>query len=363
MSDLPPVVPILLELLSIPSVTGAERAICDHVEATIKRAVERGQKLKWARLGDALVVQGPRQKERMHMVMLGHLDTVPEVEGARPRLEDDRIIGRGAVDMKAGLAVMIGIIEGLDLVEAQCDLTLVFYPAEEGPYEANGLANLLHHGHVPLDADLYILLEPTHGQLQLGCLGSISADVTFFGTSAHAARPWLGRNAITKSGRWLLAMDRRKPLPVDRQGLVFRETFQVTLASGGVANNVVPDEFVCRVNYRFAPGRSVDQAVRQLQKATRHADMFKIVDSCPAAKPCIKNPLLDWMREGMRLSVHAKQAWTDVARLTAAGLDAANYGPGDPELAHQDDEWIQVKDLNRYYRKMGNFLTRGADEK
>ncbi len=361
MEELPAVVPLLLQMLEIPSPTGEEQKICDWVERTVRGAADRGRPLTWDRIGDALVVHGPKQDGRLHLVLLGHLDTVPVPDALKPRLDKDRVIGRGAVDMKAGLAVMMGLIEGLDLERAQVDLTWVFYPREEGPYELNGLADLLRGRHFPLDADLYILLEPTHGQLQLGCLGSVSADATFLGVAAHAARPWLGANAITKAGRWLLNMDRRKPRAVEVRGLKYRETFQVTLANGGTAQNMVPDEFTCRVNFRFAPGQTVDRAIKRLKKATEKADEFKVVDACPAARPCPSNPLLNWMKEVMRLSVHPKQAWTDVARLSAAGLDAANYGPGDPELAHADEEWILVDDLHRYYKKLERFLLTGKE--
>ncbi len=359
MNDLPPIVPILLQLLDIPSPTGREKALCDWVEDLARRAANAGQHLEIERSGDGLVVRGPRQEARLHLVLLGHLDTVPAPEGLVPRLDGDRVVGRGTADMKAGLAVMIGLLEGVDLDAAQVDLTWVFYPREEGFYDLNGLAEMLRGGMIPLDADLYVLLEPTHGQLQLGCLGSVSADVVFRGTAAHAARPWLGRNAISKAGRWLLAMDRRRPRAVEVRGLTFRETYQVTMARGGVAQNVVPDEFTCRVNHRFAPGVSLDRAVRRLEQACSRADEVVVVDRCPAARPCPDNPLLDWMREVMRLSVHPKQAWTDVARLSAAGLEAANYGPGEPELAHQDDEHILVDDLQRFYIKMNRFLSEG----
>ena len=222
MEELPAVIPLLLQMLEIPSPTGQEQKICDWVERTVRGAAERGRPLTWDRIGDALVVHGPRETGRLHLVLLGHLDTVPAPDSLKPRLEKDRVIGRGAVDMKAGLAVMMGLIEGLDLERAQVDLTWVFYPREEGPYELNGLADLLRGRHFPLDADLYILLEPTHGQLQLGCLGSVSADATFLGVAAHAARPWLGSNAITKAGRWLLNMDRRKPRAVVVRDLTYR---------------------------------------------------------------------------------------------------------------------------------------------
>ncbi len=350
------VVPLLLELLEIPSPTGEEGPICDRVEQRIADAVTGGQSLSLQRAGNALVVHGPPGPDRPHIVLVGHLDTVPIAEGLVPRLDDTRLVGRGAVDMKAGVAVMIALLEGLDLEAARVDLSWVFYPGEEGNYETNGLGKLLADGRVPENADLYLVLEPTHGQLQLGCIGSVTADAIFEGQAAHAARPWLGRNAITRAGEWLAEMDQRRASPVEVDGLTFRETFQVTMALGGTAQNVVPDLFRCRVNHRFAPHRTLEEATARLETVCGPADRVEVVDSGPPARPAVDNPIVQEMRDQMRLTVLPKQAWTDVGRLAARGWDAVNYGPGDPTLAHQDDEWIAVGDLNRFYRKLAGFL-------
>ena len=197
------VVTTLLRLLEIPSPTGEEGPICDHVERGIAAAAKAGQPLSWDRFGHALVVRGERRAGRKHLVLVGHLDTVPIVDGLHPpRLSGERLTGRGAVDMKAGVAVMLALLQDLDLAAASVDLSWVFYPAEEGNYAHNGLGQLLRNGHVPLDGDLYLVLEPTNGQFELGCVGSVTADVTFEGQAAHAARPWQGRNAITRGTNW-----------------------------------------------------------------------------------------------------------------------------------------------------------------
>jgi len=349
-NDTSTIVSTLLGLLEIPSPTGSEGPICDHVEREVAAAARAGQPLTWDRHGDALVVRGERRAGRKHLVMVGHLDTVPIVDGLHPpRLEGDRLTGRGAVDMKAGLAVMVALMRELDLAAAKVDLSWVYYPAEEGNFADNGLGDLLAHDRVPTDGDLYLVLEPTNGQFELGCVGSVSADITYTGKAAHAARPWQGRNAITRAGAWLAWMDRLEPTAVEVDWLVFRETFQVTLARGGIAQNVVPDEFVCRVNHRFAPHRTVDEAIVRLREMAPDADHFEVVDAAPAGKPCTDNPLLQQLRDAMVLDVQPKQAWTDVARLTEAGLDAVNLGPGDNTLSHQKDEWISAYALEKFH--------------
>jgi len=348
---------LLMELLAVPSPTGQEAAICDQVAARVAAAADAGQPLSWSRVGDGVVVRGPARADRPHLVLVGHLDTVPVAEGLfPPRREGDRITGRGAVDMKAGVAVMLALLEAVDLEAADVDLGWVFYPREEGNFADNGLGELLDGGHVPLDGDLYLVLEPTRGQLELGCVGAVSADVTFLGQAAHSARPWQGRNAISGAGEWLASMHGREPVKAVRGGLVFRETFQVTLAHGGIAQNVVPDEFVCRVNHRFAPGRTVAEATERLRQVCSSGDRFEVVDAGPAAEPCTGNPLLQALQAATGVAVRPKQAWTDVARLAALGLDAVNFGPGDNALSHQQDEWISAGALQEFAAGLRRFV-------
>jgi len=348
---------LLMDLLAVPSPTGQEGAICDLVATRVAEAAAGGQAVAWERHGDGVVARGPSRDGRPHVVLVGHLDTVPIVEGLHPpQREGDRITGRGAVDMKAGVAVMLDLLGCVSLDAAAVDLSWVFYPREEGNFADNGLGELLTGGHVPLHGDLYLVLEPTCGQLELGCVGAVSADVTFLGQAAHSARPWQGRNAISGAGEWLAAMHRRQVEEVVRGGLTFRETYQVTLAHGGIAQNVVPDEFVCRINHRFAPGRSVDEATARLRQACAAADRFQVVDAGPAAEPCTGNPLLQRLQSTTGVDVRSKQAWTDVARLADLGLDAANFGPGDNALSHQQDEWISVEALQRFCDGLRRFV-------
>jgi succinyl-diaminopimelate desuccinylase len=348
--DHPRVVSTLLRLLEVLSPTGEEGPICDLVEREVAAAASAGQPLTWDRHGDALVVRGARRQGHPHLVLVGHLDTVPVVEGLHPpRLDGDKITGRGAVDMKSGVAVMIALMHELDLTTAGVDVSWVYYPREEGNFADNGLGELLAADQVPTDGDLYLVLEPTNGQFELGCVGSVSANIIYTGKAAHAARPWQGRNAITRAGAWLAWMDRLEPIAVEVDWLVFRETYQVTLANGGVAQNVVPDEFVCRVNHRFAPHRTLEEATQRLREIAPDADRFEVVDAAPAGRPCSENALVQQLRDAMDLRILPKQAWTDVARLSEAGLDAANLGPGDNAMSHQKDEWISAYALERFH--------------
>jgi succinyl-diaminopimelate desuccinylase len=235
----------------------------------------------------------------------------------------------------------------------------VFYAGEEGPADGNELGSVLDTCPWLTDAVLSIVLEPTDLNVEIGCNGVINADVVFRGKSAHSARPWLGRNAITRAGSWLQALDGMEPSLVDIDGLEYREVFSVTRAAGGIANNIIPPEFVVNLNYRFPPIYSIAEAEQRLRTVTGQADEVVIKDRAPAGGAAPEDP---WVRRleaiagGRR---QAKQGWTDVARLTARGAVAVNYGPGLVAQAHQVGEYVPIENLHTARRVLRDFLMAG----
>ncbi|HEX2421445.1 MAG TPA: peptidase dimerization domain-containing protein, partial [Acidimicrobiia bacterium] len=191
---------------------------------------------------------------------------------------------------------------------------------------------------------------------QIGCNGVVNARVVFEGTAAHSARPWLGSNAVTKAGEWLAEMDKREPEPVEIDGLIFREVMSVTKASGGIANNIIPSSFELNVNYRFAPHRTISEAVDVLTSVCTAANRFEIIDSAPAGPVDIAHPVLDRLTELSGAPRAAKQGWTDVARLGAHGIAAVNYGPGETALAHKVDESVRLDDVTRVFETLRELL-------
>lgn len=337
----------LVWLIDIPSPTGAEEAIRDAIAARLSH-------LEPHTIGNSLVVG--RRTGKPLVALYGHLDTVPEQGNLPARTEGARVHGLGSSDMKGGLAVMVALLEDESVASGPFDLIGVFYDGEEGPADRNGLEAVLDESPDLLSAEFSIVMEPTDGELQLGCQGVINATVEFHGEAAHSARPWLGENAVSKAGAWLAEMHGRGWRDVDVAGLTFKETFVVTTAMGGVARNVIPARFALNLNHRFPPDRTLDEAEAMVREVCAAADSVEIVDRAPAAPIPEGNPHLERLR-GLVQVVSAKTAWTDVARLTARGLAAVNFGPGEVAAAHRADESASIDALDRAFDVVRAFLT------
>jgi len=337
----------LVRLIDVPSPTGSEAALRDVV-------AERLARLEPRIVGNSVVV-GMRTGRPL-VSLYGHLDTVPEQGNLPGRIDGDRVVGLGASDMKGGLAVMIALLEDEAVARGPYDVLGVFYDAEEGPADRNGLERVLDEVADLTESEFAVVMEPTDGELQLGCQGTINARVEFHGISAHSARPWLGQNAITKAGKWMTEMHERGWRDVVVQGLVFKETFAVTLAEGGVAANMIPPTFVLNLNHRYPPDRTVEEAEAMVREICGEADAVEIVDRAMAAPIPADNPHLDRLR-ALAPKVAAKTAWTDVARLAARGIPAVNYGPGEVAQAHKRDESAPVALLDQCFEAMKGFLT------
>jgi succinyl-diaminopimelate desuccinylase len=339
----------LVELINIPSVIGDEEEITTAIE--FRLAAVRSMN----RLGNALVIGEPTGKPII--ALYGHTDTVQEQENGTASVHGERIHGLGASDMKAGLAVMVHLLEARKIIDGPYDVVGVFYDKEEGPSADNGLEDVLDSVPWLADAAFSIVLEPTDLNLELGCNGAMNADIVFTGHAAHSARPWLGENAVTKAGAWLAGMHDRRPEPVEIAGLEYREVFSVTRASGGIANNVLPARFTLNLNYRFPPIYDLDEAEVRLRKVASAADEILITDRASAGTIPEGNPHLDRLEELVGGAKTAKQGWTDVARLTGRGIPAVNYGPGEVAQAHQVTESVPTENLRIVFDVLHGFLT------
>lgn len=343
------------KLCAIPSETGHEGPIADYLH-TWAKGLPAGTPI-W-REGNNLVIGAPADG-RPTVALVGHVDTVPANPApmVAPKVEGNRLVALGASDMKGGLAVMQALFEdvsraGLSSIAPM----LVLYDKEEGPYANNGLEPVLQR-HAPLqDIDMAIAMEPTDNALQLGCVGSIQATLTFKGQAAHSARPWQGENAIHKAGPVLAQLLRRGVKEEQVAGLTFREAVNVTLAHGGTARNVIPDTFVLNVNYRFAPkDNALEEALAELAALAPEA-VLQVTDAAPHGPVPADNPLMHHLAALCQLQVQPKQAWTDVARLAAHGIDAVNFGPGATAQAHQVGEWIEISAMVQSYEHLSTFF-------
>lgn len=340
-----------MDLLAMPCVTGEEGPIADWCE---DRYAQIGEHVR--RVGHSLVVGGA-DRHRPTVALVGHLDVVPPTDDDRQaRREDERIVGRGSSDMKAGLAVAMDCFEDRELRAGPYNLLLVAYAGEEGPHETNELAAVLAELPDLRDVDLAIVLEPTDLTVQLGCLGTLHAEVSVTGRAAHSARPWHGTNALTRGGALLTALHDQEPRDVDVDGLVYREVVTATQAWTTNARNVVPDRFTVNVNYRFAPDKTLDEAEAVLRSTIGERAEVLLTDRAPAARPFRDDPLVRAFVDAVDARVEPKQAWTDVARLTAEGVPALNYGPGLTAQAHQAGEYVPIANVHAARGALAGFL-------
>lgn len=344
----------LLEITKIDSPIGEEKALCDHVQARLARTLP-AQAI--TRFHDSLLVRVVERPGAPKIGLVGHLDTVRTQHDGPARIEGERLYGAGAADMKSGLAVMIELAERVDRAKLPCDLSLVFYEREEGPFAENRLGPMLEQFALLRELDLAICLEPSDNHLQLGCMGSVHATVRFRGRTSHSARPWQGENAIYKSIAFLQLLAAREPHEVTLDGHLFREVLSPTVAqTTGRGRNVIPDEFDINVNYRFAPPRKPEDAVADLVKWVGDSATVEATDLSPAGRPHAKHPLVQKLIEAGVLSVQTKQAWTDVARFDAVGVPAVNFGPGTQNQAHQRNEYTELGLLDEGYAILWRFL-------
>ena len=303
---------------------------------------------------DVLFAVAPGSGELV--VLAGHVDTVPAQGNLPGRLAGDVVVGLGASDMKGGLAVMLELAAWAQAVETAYSLGFLFFTREELAAEESPVPAFLERSREIGEASLVIVLEPTDNEIHAGCLGNLNAELVFHGTSAHSARPWTGDNAIHKAAASLAPLGELEPLDVEVDGLVFREVVSAVTIAGGIAANVVPDRCSAQLNYRYAPGRSREEAESRVRELAGEAEV-SILGNSPPAHVVVDRPLVQRLRAAGRFDVRPKQAWTPVAQFAEAGLDAINLGPGATRFAHRRDERVEVAALVRTYEALQRFAT------
>uniref|UniRef100_UPI002869F560 succinyl-diaminopimelate desuccinylase n=1 Tax=Salinibacterium sp. TaxID=1915057 RepID=UPI002869F560 len=260
----------------------------------------------------------------------------------------------GTVDMKGGVAIALKLAS--ELTAPPVDLTWIWYDHEEVDSALNGLGRLARTRPDLLKGDFAILGEPTSAKIEGGCNGTARADITLRGVRAHSARSWVGHNAIHDAAPVLAILASYEPAELDVDGLVYREGLNAVRISGGVAGNVIPDEAVVSINYRFAPSRSAADAEAHLREVFAGFDLA-ITDLAEGARPGLDAPLAQDFLAAVGGAAAPKYGWTDVARFSALGIQAVNYGPGDPLKAHADDERVAVSEILECERGLRAWLS------
>ncbi|MDR2565861.1 MAG: succinyl-diaminopimelate desuccinylase [Bifidobacteriaceae bacterium] len=348
-----PAADLALALVDIPSVSGGEKTLADAVELALAALPH----LSCLRDGDAIVARTDLGRVR-RVIVAGHLDTVPIAANVPGRLEDGVLWGRGSVDMKGGLAAMLSAAAGV--AAPACDVTWVFYDNEEVALVKSGLGRVIRNHPDWVEGEFAILCEPTNASLEGGCNGTVRIVVTALGKAAHAARPWMGVNAIHALAPALDRLVQFEPATIRVDGLDYREALNAVGIAGGIASNVIPDRASLTVNYRFAPDKTEAQAVRILRALFTGFEV-EVVDSAPAARPGLTNPaaarLASIVQARGGAAPKAKQGWTDVARFASLGIPGVNLGPGDPALAHQDQEACPAEQIDRVASILMEYLS------
>ncbi len=358
------------ELVAIPSQSHEEKALADYTEQVLRT---QAPTLEVTRISNNIIARTQLDRSQ-RLVIAGHLDTVPaapnDPDHLTARIDGDRLYGLGACDMKGSLAAQLAVAAQLN--DPKLDVTFVFYECEEVAAPHNGLRLLFEQAPELLACDAALLGEPTSALLEAGCQGSLRAKVTYRGQRAHTARPWKGVNAIHRMGDLLAALTQpasegqladegqprdgertgtgtaREPYVARRpviDGCEFREAIQAVAVSGGVAGNVVPDEACLTLNLRYAPDRTAADAEAYLAEVVGECDGFEVTDHAFAAHPALDHPLLQRLIADNNLTVSAKLGWTDVARFAQHDIAAANFGAGDPTIAHTRDEFVQRDEI------------------
>jgi succinyl-diaminopimelate desuccinylase len=339
-------------LVDVPSESRDETRLADEVELALR---SHTADYEIVRNGNAVLARTCFGRST-RVLLAGHIDTVPIADNLPARREGDLLYGCGTSDMKSGDAVFLHL--AATIADPAHDITLVFYDCEEIEATANGLGRIERELPEWLEADVAILGEPTGGYIEAGCQGSLRVLINATGTRSHSARSWLGDNAIHKLGPVLDRLANYDARVVDIDGCTYREGLSAVRIEGGVAGNVIPDEAAVTVNFRFAPDRSVSDALHHVQEVFQGLDIsIEQTDAAAGALPGLQYPAAAALIDAADGLVRAKFGWTDVSRFAALGIPAVNYGPGDPNLAHRRDEHVHVDQITAVTATLRDYLT------
>lgn len=332
-------VELTMDLCNLESVSGSEKQLADAIEKALALP-----HLRVLRDGNAVVASTNSGKPRV--LIAGHIDTVPVANNLPSQLHhferEQVIVGRGSVDMKGGVAVMLKLAS--ELVNPRYDISWIFYDNEEVDSSKNGLGRLAQNHPELLNGEFAILCEPTSALVEGGCNGTLRALIRTKGVKAHSARPWMGENAIHKATPILQKLSSFEPQTIAVDGLEYRESLNAVSIKAGIAGNVIPDLCEVEINYRFAPSKNAQAAKAQIEDLFSGFEI-EFVDVAEGARPGLDTELARQFLAATATTARPKYGWTDVARFSALGIPAINFGPGDPSLAHADNENLPVGHL------------------
>ncbi|MEV6549742.1 succinyl-diaminopimelate desuccinylase [Streptomyces sp. NPDC051597] len=340
-------------LVDFPSESGTEKPLADAIEAALRTLPH----LTVDRHGNNVVARTNLGRAE-RVVLAGHIDTVPIADNVPSRLDGNGVLwGCGTSDMKSGVAVQLRI--AATVPEPNRDLTFVFYDNEEVAAHLNGLGHVAEAHPDWIEGDFAVLLEPSDGQVEAGCQGTLRVVLHTEGERAHSARSWMGSNAIHAAAPILARLAAYEPRRPVIDGLEYHEGLNAVRIEGGVATNVIPDACAVTVNYRYAPDRTAEEALAHVHEVFADCGVtaFVVDDHSGAARPGLSHPAAAAFMAAVGGTPQPKFGWTDVSRFGALGVPAVNYGPGDALYAHKRDEHVAVDRITHCERRLHAWLT------
>ncbi len=293
------------------------------------------------------------------IVLSGHLDTVPVGNldfwdfdpFSAKKLDSDRIGGRGAADMKAGVITNMGIITMLlDEIESlPCQITFVGTADEEVSMQGARTVR----DEVMKDAEFLFITEPTNGMLGIAEKGVLQLKVEFIGNAAHGSMPEQGINAIMTMNKFLQQFN--TILPKNHHPLLNRTTFNVGRINGGTKVNIVADTCWSEIDIRFIPGINSNELLQRTKKllAVMNHDFgttsnYKILHQLPALETSKIHPLISFLMKKLNKYVIGLTYATDAAELLTGPFQQVPFaiiGPGDPNVIHQPNEFVSMTEI------------------
>lgn len=342
------------ELMDIESVSRNEAELLGFIRKALSPDLEVAYDD-----GDVLLVTTERSADKKFVVIAGHTDTVPIEDNFPSKQEGNVIYGRGASDMKGGLAVMIELANWIvGLPSSDFDYGFLFFAREELPSSDSALLPALEASEAIRSADFAILMEPSSNVVELGCSGNINLSLTYSGKATHSARPWNGDNAIHKAIRHLQEIALGEITDVIIDDLLFREVANITNIEGGTAKNVIPAQARVSLNIRYAPNRKPQEIETEwvsLMKAEGVA--VEVEGHAPPAPVVLNHDITQRLMNAGANGPASKQAWTNAADFAMFGVPAINFGPGDSKYAHSKDEQITTEALVECIETLSRFVT------
>jgi succinyl-diaminopimelate desuccinylase len=290
------------------------------------------------------------------VIFHGHLDVVPALEGQfEPRVEGDRLIGRGAYDMKGALAAMMHAVKDA-AAQRQVRVRFLCVPDEESEdVDHRSTDALVAEG---LRADFALTGEPTNLHIGVQAKGVLAVRAEIAGTAAHGSTPWLGDNAILKAHD---AFRRIETLPFSRESsdLFDRPSINLARIDGGDAFNKVPDRCTIDVDIRYLPNQDPGEVLAQIREI---GDLTIL--KCFTRAPAIvsrQNPYVLALRDAVGRSVDGevlsvgRDGASDAISFLQAGVPAVEFGPVGGGH-HGPNEWVSISSLSKYRRALGDFI-------